>query len=101
MRVLAAIVVPPHLSVSGGARAAELLSSALMEHCDMTVASMMNGEGLRVGTGRPPAGAGDGEKLVAAGCAVVEILQSLQHVVLSFGHPEDHPRGQVRPRPHP
>src|SRR5262245_36421352 len=51
MRVLAAIVVPPHMSVSGGARAAELLSSALMDHCDITVASMMNGEGLRATAG--------------------------------------------------
>ena len=42
-RVLAAIVVPPHLSVSGGARAAEQLSAALAPRCDMTVASMMNG----------------------------------------------------------
>lgn len=51
MKVLASIVVPPHMSVSGGARAAELLSSALMEHCDITVASMMNGEGLRATPG--------------------------------------------------
>jgi starch synthase len=29
MRVLATIIVPPHMSVSGGARAGELLSSAL------------------------------------------------------------------------
>ena len=43
MRVLAAIVVPPHLSVSGGARAGELLSDALAAHCDITVASMMHG----------------------------------------------------------
>lgn len=44
IKVLAAIVVPPHLSVSGGARAGELLSAALAEHCDITVANMMNGE---------------------------------------------------------
>jgi glycosyltransferase involved in cell wall biosynthesis len=37
--------VPPHLSVSGGARAAEQLSAALALHCDITVASMMNGAG--------------------------------------------------------
>jgi glycosyltransferase involved in cell wall biosynthesis len=43
IRVLAAVVVPPHLSVSGGARAAEQLSAALAPHCDITVASMMNG----------------------------------------------------------
>ncbi|MCC7046250.1 MAG: glycosyltransferase family 4 protein [Alphaproteobacteria bacterium] len=42
MRVLAAIVVPPHLSVSGGARAGERLSAAMTRYCDVTVASMMN-----------------------------------------------------------
>lgn len=46
IRVLSTIVVPPHLTVSGGARAGELLSSALSRYCDVTVASMMNGEGL-------------------------------------------------------
>ncbi len=46
IKVLAAIVVPPHMSVSGGARAAELLSSALTSSCDVTVASMMGGDGL-------------------------------------------------------
>ncbi|MBU8541470.1 glycosyltransferase family 4 protein [Roseomonas tokyonensis] len=46
MRVLAAVVVPPHLSVSGGARAAEQLSQALAPYCDVTVASMMNGAGI-------------------------------------------------------
>ena len=51
MKVLAAIVVPPHMSVSGGARAAELLSSALADRCDITVASMMNGEGLTTKAG--------------------------------------------------
>lgn len=40
MRVLAAIVVPPHLSVSGAARAGEKLSAALAEHCQMFVAHM-------------------------------------------------------------
>jgi len=44
-RVLAAIVVPPHMSVSGGARAGEQLSAALAPHCRMSVASMMNGAG--------------------------------------------------------
>ena len=48
MRVLAAIIVPPHLSVSGGARAGEQLSAALSPHCDVTVASMMNGTGVEV-----------------------------------------------------
>lgn len=47
MRVLAAVIVPPHLSVSGGARAAEQLSAALAPHCDVTVASMMNGNGTQ------------------------------------------------------
>jgi alpha-maltose-1-phosphate synthase len=46
MKVLAAIVVPPHLSVSGGARAGELLSSQLADKCEMFVASMMNGAGV-------------------------------------------------------
>ncbi|NKE44140.1 glycosyltransferase [Roseomonas frigidaquae] len=44
-RILAAIIVPPHLTVSGGARAAEQLSAALASRCDITVASMMNGAG--------------------------------------------------------
>jgi glycosyltransferase involved in cell wall biosynthesis len=39
--VLAAIVTPPHLSVSGAGRAAERLSAALASRCRMTVASMM------------------------------------------------------------
>jgi starch synthase len=43
IRVLAVVVVPPHLSVSGGARAAEQLSAALVPHCSITVASMLNG----------------------------------------------------------
>ncbi|MCC7250779.1 glycosyltransferase family 4 protein [Hyphomicrobium sp.] len=55
MKVLATIVVPPHMSVSGGARAAELLSSALTEHCDITVASMMNGTGNVDGGGKQAA----------------------------------------------
>ena len=42
MRVLAAIVAPPHLSVSGGARAGEQLSAALASSCDITVANMMS-----------------------------------------------------------
>lgn len=41
MRVLCAIVAPPHLSVSGAGRAAEQLSIALAEHCEVTIASMM------------------------------------------------------------
>lgn len=52
-RVLAAVIVPPHLTVSGGARAAEQLSAALAPHCEITVASMMNG----AGAGLDPAGA--------------------------------------------
>ena len=41
IRVLSAIVVPPHLSVSGGARAGEQLSLALAPYCDVTIANMM------------------------------------------------------------
>lgn len=41
IRVLAAIVAPPHLSVSGAGRAGEQLSIALAEHCEVTIASMM------------------------------------------------------------
>ncbi|MBY0296025.1 MAG: glycosyltransferase family 4 protein [Methylobacterium sp.] len=59
-RVLSAIVVPPHLSVSGGARAGAALSAALSTHCTVTVASMMGGSAppgcrwLPVRTGLPP-----------------------------------------------
>ncbi len=41
LRVLATIIVPPHLSVSGGARAAEQLSDALAPHCAIDIGSMM------------------------------------------------------------
>ena len=41
IRVLSVIVAPPHLSVSGAGRAGEQLSTALAEHCQVTVASMM------------------------------------------------------------
>jgi starch synthase len=51
LRVLATIIVPPHLSVSGGARAAEQLSNALSAQCAISVASMLD-------SGRP---APDGE----------------------------------------
>jgi glycosyltransferase involved in cell wall biosynthesis len=44
IKVLAAIVAPPHLSVSGAGRAAEQLSIALARHCDITVASMMGAQ---------------------------------------------------------
>ena len=43
IRVLAAVVIPPHMSVSGAVRGAELLSAALAEHCHVTFACMMNG----------------------------------------------------------
>ena len=43
IKVLSAIVVPPHLSVSGGARAGEQLSASLTPYCDVTVATMMAG----------------------------------------------------------
>lgn len=46
IRVLSTIVVPPHMTVSGGARAGELLSAALSRYCDVSVASMMNGQGV-------------------------------------------------------
>lgn len=45
IRVLSAIVVPPHMSVSGGARAGEFLSGALAGRCLMTVANMMGDHG--------------------------------------------------------
>lgn len=45
IKVLAAIVAPPHLTVSGGAKAGEMLSAALASSCDMTVASMMGAPG--------------------------------------------------------
>jgi glycosyltransferase involved in cell wall biosynthesis len=41
MKVLAAIVAPPHLSVSGAARAAERLSVELARSCEISIASMM------------------------------------------------------------
>jgi starch synthase len=44
MKVLAAIIVPPHLSVSGAARAGEMLSAALAPLCDITVASMIDSD---------------------------------------------------------
>lgn len=44
IKVLAAIVAPPHLNVSGAGRAAEQLSAALAPHCDITVASMMGAQ---------------------------------------------------------
>ncbi|TCR62607.1 glycosyltransferase family 4 protein [Bosea sp. BK604] len=44
IRVLAAIVAPPHLSVSGAGRAAEQLSLGLAQHCDVTIASMMGSQ---------------------------------------------------------
>lgn len=62
LRVLAAIVVPPHLAASGGARAGEQLSAALADRCQVTVANMM-GDALApdrscrrraVATGLPP-----------------------------------------------
>jgi len=47
LRVLAAIVVPPHLTASGGASAGEALSAALARHCDMSLAGMMPPGGLQ------------------------------------------------------
>lgn len=52
IKVLAAIVAPPHLAVSGAGRAAEQLSLALTEHCEMTVASMMGAQSAATGEDR-------------------------------------------------
>jgi glycosyltransferase involved in cell wall biosynthesis len=41
IKVLTAIVAPPHMSASGAARAAEKLSIALSAYADVTVASML------------------------------------------------------------
>jgi len=41
IKVLTAIVVPPHMTASGAVGAAERLSAALSYYCDVTVASMM------------------------------------------------------------
>lgn len=41
LRVLAAVIVPPHLTASGGARAAAQLSDALAPYCAIDLASMM------------------------------------------------------------
>jgi hypothetical protein len=55
MRVVAAIVAPPHLPVTEILHTAEQLSAALMDHCDVTVASMMNEAAQRdTGGGRLP-----------------------------------------------
>ena len=54
MKVLAAIVVPPHLSASGGARAGLRLSEALASHCDITVAAMTDIDSERGGAPRVP-----------------------------------------------
>ena len=40
MRILAAIIVPPHLSASGGARAGLRLTEALTRYCDIIIATM-------------------------------------------------------------
>jgi starch synthase len=40
MRILAAVIIPPHLSVSGAVNAAKSLSQALAEHCEVDVAIM-------------------------------------------------------------
>lgn len=44
MRVLAAIVIPPHLAVSGAVNAAKALSQAVAEHCEIDIALMSNRE---------------------------------------------------------
>lgn len=45
MKVLAAIVIPPHLTASGAVNAAKALSKALGEHCEMDVAIMAGEDG--------------------------------------------------------
>lgn len=50
MKVLSAIVVPPHLTASGGARAGRNLSEALASACDMTIASMSAVDATRPGS---------------------------------------------------
>lgn len=50
-RVLAPLIVPPHMSVSGGARAGEQLSAALAPYCRMSVASMLNADASSLGSG--------------------------------------------------
>jgi starch synthase len=54
LRVLAAVVVPPHLSVSGASRAAERLSEELARHpgIELDIANM----GLQPDSGRPEGG---------------------------------------------
>ncbi len=54
IRVLAAMIVPPHLSVSGGARAGEQLSAALARDCRMSVASMLAAPEEATGVTRLP-----------------------------------------------
>jgi len=44
LRVLAAIVIPPHLVVSGAVNAAKSLSQAVAEHCQVDIALMSNVE---------------------------------------------------------
>lgn len=45
MKVLAAIVIPPHLSASGAVNAAIALSQCLTKHCDIDVALMSDHDG--------------------------------------------------------
>ncbi len=54
MRVLATLIVPPHMSVSGGARAGEQLSAALARECRMSVASMLAAPGGSAAVTRVP-----------------------------------------------
>lgn len=72
MKVLAAIVVPPHLSVSGAARAAEKLSAELarIPEIDIDVASMADQESDLRPEGRPAAGN-------VPGCPAVRVTNPL------------------------
>ena len=42
MKILSAIIIPPHLSASGAVNAAMAMSHALTRHCDVEVAIMAN-----------------------------------------------------------
>jgi alpha-maltose-1-phosphate synthase len=52
VKILAAIIAPPHLTASGGARAGRRLSEALSGDCDMTIASMSTVDAAGPGAAR-------------------------------------------------
>jgi glycosyltransferase involved in cell wall biosynthesis len=49
LKVLSTIIVPPHLSASGAARAGFQLTDALSEYCDISIASMYGSYGGQAG----------------------------------------------------